>query len=68
MSILSTEPYLKCVRCGDSVRVTHLSTGTDDPDGKALFHLLRDLSKSVLCPYCTGQHNYRASEARVGQK
>jgi hypothetical protein len=68
MSILSTRPVLKCVRCGDSVIVGSLSTRANDADGKILHGMLRDLSKSALCPNCLGQHNYAAEQARVGQK
>ena len=68
MSILSTRPVLKCVRCGDSVIVGALSTRTEDADGSILYGMLRDLAKSALCPYCTGQHNYIAEQARVGLK
>ncbi len=67
MSILSTRPVLKCVRCGDSVIVSMLSTRAADADGSILHGMLKDLEKSALCPDCIGQHNYIAKEARVGQ-
>lgn len=68
MSILSTRPVLKCVRCGDSVIVGMLSTRAADADGSILHGMLRALEKSALCPTCIGQHNYIAEQARVGLK
>lgn len=65
MSALSTQPVLKCRRCGRPVVVKALQTTGPDPDGEQLHRLLRGLEKVALCDYHKAQRNYYASVGRA---
>ena len=64
MSALSTQPVLKCRRCGASVVVKSLQTTSADPDGTQLQLLLKGLEKVALCDFHKAQKNYYASIGR----
>lgn len=64
MSQLSTQPVVKCRRCGRPLVLTHLSTTVPDESGELLFEMMEMVGRKALCDPCQKQYNYYASIGR----
>ena len=61
MSKLSTQPVLRCKRCGRGVVVAGLQTTVPDDDAALLGVFMKGLAEKVLCAWCQRQYDYYAA-------
>jgi len=65
MSELSTEPVLKCKRCGELYTISHLSTLSPDPDGAKLSEFISNIAKMGYCQTCLQARQWYIDQGRL---
>lgn len=65
MSRMSTQPVIKCKRCGRPVIVASLETFFPDEDTTALREMMSNINKIVMCEQCLGEYNVKATQNRA---
>ena len=64
MSVLKTEPMVRCRYCGRPVVIEHLSTTQPDPDGSKLHALFKSVAAKAMCDDCHMKYIWYAANDR----